>query len=572
MKRAVIIGAMLILALPVRSTTAATAGESGPDAALNRQEPRRVHGDYRISRSEVVRTDLVVEGGHLTVDGEIRGWVVVKDGDATIRGTVEGTVVVIYGNVQILGDGLVQGDAVSIGGNVGIRDSGVVTGSNISTTVAGLRRQGREVEWARIVRRAGFEELATQETAWNRPDQIRDWERDSRQWHRYRRWGSYDFLYDGNFPLGFFAYNRIDGFTFQGQIFNSQRDWGPAAISFYGGLGYGFSSRRIYYRLGLSRYWLPDMPIEIGGSVHRQLESEDTWYLYPNENDLYALFARYDYQDYYLTDGWQAYLRVTPMPRLHLGARYLQESEEAVERETNWALFGKKDGTFRENDWLTTWDPDPAQRVFAPADEGDLKRLVYFVQYDLGYNAYRYRGFGLNLEASLENVDHQGLVSGGGAFTYERLMGELKGRLSLSRVDHLWFRVRAASAKVEDGFTLPVQHCFYLGGIGTLRGYDFKQLTGDRLFLGTVEYTLGGSDWSPFFNDWALSLFFDYGLAWYTDPGTGLYTDLYPDKGMRSVGLGIAPFGSDFLKVELARPLDGESKEVSYYIRLMVDF
>jgi len=478
-------------------------------------------------------------------------------------------VVVIYGNVRVLGDGLIQGNAVSINGEVEIRDAGVVTGSNISTTLSGLRRQGSDVSWARIVRRAGYDELVRTPPD-ERRDWSRDWDRDRRDWYRTRRWSSFDFLYDGNFPLGAFTYNRVDGITAQGQIFNSMRDWGPAATSFYGGLGYGFSSRRVYYRIGLNRYWLPRSPIEIGGLAYRQLETEDDWYLYPNENDLFALFARYDFQDYYLTDGWLAYLRFRPIRELQLGARYSQESEEAVEKVTDWGIFNR-DRLFRANEWVTTWDDDPALRSYDPADEGDLHRFVYFLSYDLGFRAFRTRGVGLSLKLSLENAEHQGLASGG-AFEYDRFLAEFRGRVSLSRMDHLAIRVRAASAEVEDGFTIPVQHRYYLGGIGTLRGYGLKEFTGDRLFLGTVEYILGGDDWTPFFDDWALSFFFDYGLAWTAAADAGLYDELYPEDGLRSAGVGLSPFGNEFMKFEVVKPLDDDEKDVHYYLRLMVEF
>jgi hypothetical protein len=569
MKRAAVIGAALVLALPVKPVfVSARTAATNTGIAEYRQEPRKVRGDYRISHEDIYRGDLVVEDGHLTVDGEIRGWVVVKDGDAVIRGTVEGDVVVIYGNVRVLGDGLIQGNAVSVEGDVEIRDAGVVTGSNISTTLSGLRRQGSDVGWARIVRRAGFTDLVRSSHEYERSD--RNWDRSRRDWYQTRRWSSFDFLYDGNFPLGFFTYNRVDGITAQGQIFNSMRDWGPAATSFYGGLGYGFSSQQIYYRIGLNRYWLPRTPLEVGALAYRQLETEDDWYLYHNENDLFALFARYDFQDYFRTDGWLAYLRFRPIRELQLGARYAQESEEAASKETDWGIFNRN-RIFRENEWITTWDPDPSLRTYDPADEGDLHRFVYFLKYDLGFRAFRTRGVGLSLRLELENAEHQGLA-GGGAFNYDRFLAEFRGRVSLSRMDHLAVRIRAASALVDDGFTIPVQHRYYLGGIGTLRGYEFKQFTGDRLFLGTVEYTLGGDDWTPFFDDWALSFFFDYGLAWNAAADAGLYNELYPENGLRSAGLGIAPFGRELMKIELAKPLDDDDKDVHYYIRLMIEF
>lgn len=531
--------------------------------------PLRARGDYRIERGEVIRRDLIVEGGTLTVDGEVRGWVVVTHGDAFIRGTVQGLVVVLYGDVMVLDSGLVQGDAVSVEGDVIIRGSGVVTGSKWTTTRQGLERQGRDVDWARVVRQSGVlgreEEL---EREW--PRRERDWDVDWDDRWNYRRWTAYEFAYTGDFPLGWVCYNRVDGLTVQGEIFNSQHDWGSAATSFYGGAGYAFASKEFYYRLGLNRFFFPGTPIELGISMYRQLDTEDAWYITPNENDLNAFLARYDWYDYYRVEGMQAHLRFRPQRWLQLGVRYAQDTEMVAERVTNWSIFGG-DRVFRENEWLTTYDQDPDLREYSIADEGEIRRLVYFVRLDLTSGSSRRPTRGVVVDATLEKAEHQG-IDAGDPFTYERLLIKLEAYQRLSRIDHLALRVRVGSSTVETSYAIPVQHRYYMGGVGSLRGYDFKQFNGNRLFLGTLEYTLGADGSSPFFGGWALTFFYDYGLAWDADPEVEIDKELTPGEAVRSIGAAIAPFGWGGMRIEVAKPLDTEEKELTYYIRWSFDF
>jgi outer membrane translocation and assembly module TamA len=119
---------------------------------------------------------------------------------------------------------------------------------------------------------------------------------------------------------------------------------------------------------------------------------------------------------------------------------------------------------------------------------------------------------------------------------------------------------------------VPIQHRFYLGGVGSLRGYAFKQFSGDRIFLATAEYTLGTNGWTPILSDLALTVFYDYGLAWNADPASGLWDELYSEDAKRAAGLALAPFGWDGFRLEVARPLDTEEKEFVYYVRLEFEF
>jgi len=562
---------VLLLALvTLAGTTLAPAMAAG-----QQEEARRERGDYQVPRDMTIQGNLVVEEGDLTVDGEIRGWAVVSHGDAVIRGTVTGSVVALYGDVTIMDSGLVQGDAVSVSGEVVVRGSGVVSGSNITTTRRGLERQGRDVPWARIVRQADV--LRREERAPS-PRREDPWERgweepwEERAERRGRPWRGYDYLFDGSFPLGGLLYNRVDGLSIQGEVFGDQRDWGSLGANLYGGAGYAFVSKRFYYRLGLSRFFFASTPLEIGVSMYRQLETHDDWYLTPNENDVMALLARYDWYDYYLREGLQGHVQFSPARWLRLGALFSEDTEEVVIRNTNWSIFGG-DRRFRENEWLVLWDPDASLRQYAPADEGEIRRLTWFLHLDAARRSRVRPSRGVELDAWYEMAGDTG-ISDGGDYRYERAVAELRAYQRISRLDHLALRVRAGTVGAESGLIedVPVQHRFYLGGVGSLRGYDFKQFNGDRFFLATLEYTLGGDGWGTIFSDWALSFFYDWGSAWMAGPDEELFGGLIPEEARRSVGAAVHLMGWDGPRIEIARPIDAEDDEFRWYLRWAFDF
>ena len=115
---------------------------------------------------------------------------------------------------------------------------------------------------------------------------------------------------------------------------------------------------------------------------------------------------------------------------------------------------------------------------------------------------------------------------------------------------------------------LPVQHRFYAGGLAGLRGYGFKAFTGDRLALGSLEYTLGANTPRPSgYTGLGVGLFYDWGLAWQAEAGRELTEELMPTGAMRSLGVRLLPFGITGPRLEIARPLDGDDTSLHTYLR-----
>ncbi|HIE25913.1 TPA: hypothetical protein EYP66_01345, partial [Candidatus Poribacteria bacterium] len=91
---------------------------------------------------------------------------------------------------------------------------------------------------------------------------------------------------------------------------------------------------------------------------------------------------------------------------------------------------------------------------------------------------------------------------------------------------------------------LPAQRLSYLGGIGTLRGYEFKQFAGDNILLLNVEYRFrfrrSGSS--------ALVAFVDSGYTYQHEEKIDL------DNVHTAIGIGLQ-LGDD-IRIDLAQPLE----------------
>jgi len=100
---------------------------------------------------------------------------------------------------------------------------------------------------------------------------------------------------------------------------------------------------------------------------------------------------------------------------------------------------------------------------------------------------------------------------------FERYILDIRRYQPFGWDESLNIRLRAGTATG----TLPPMYWFDLGGISTLRGYDFKEFTGDRMVLGNVEYKLntGRDNWF-ILDGFDIILFADAGYAWFANNDT----------------------------------------------------
>lgn len=82
-----------------------------------------------IPADEVVCGDVLVIGGNLDADGDIRGSAQVIGGDASISGDISGNVTTIGGSITVLAGARIAGSAHAFGGTVNLTPGATVTNS-----------------------------------------------------------------------------------------------------------------------------------------------------------------------------------------------------------------------------------------------------------------------------------------------------------------------------------------------------------------------------------------------------------------------------------------------------------
>lgn len=422
----------------------------------------------------------------------IRGYVLSFGGDVRVRGEVNRSVVCVGGNAFVDDGGVVRGSVVSLGGNVHKSDDATVYGDMF----AGNRRTFRP------------------------------------------RWFEDDEENIIDFDLAL-DYNRVTG-ALPWALF----DVGPAgtaAPSLKARIGYAFESELWHYRLGVG-HDKPRGPLYYAGA-YRETLSDDEFRIGRDENTVYALLFRTDYRDYYFAEGFklEAGWALGRDRRVTLG--YHNELiNELPAFPRLWSLFGGD--PFRDN-YAPTGLPGVIPLV--PGEQSRLAFIRAAATYHLPYFTEPESGswqIGLRAESSEPGL--------GSDYTYTR------AHAWISRTQPLWhdqsLRIRVAGG--GSGGAIPEVRQFYLGGISSLPGYDYKEFAGDRFWLGNLEYI-----WD--INTTALFAAADAGQI-------GSNENWTDSRILFDAGLGITI--EDAFRVQLSWPLAGESRDPLVTFRLSRPF
>jgi hypothetical protein len=276
-------------------------------------------------------------------------------------------------------------------------------------------------------------------------------------------------------------YNRVDGPALTlGAAFQTAR--GPAPVLF-AEASYAYSRERGLYEGGFE-FPIGDRPrLRIGGSAYRRTATEDDWIVPEGENTIFALVARTDYRDHYESEGAQGYAAWNPGSdfELRAGARF--ESQRSLSVRTRVSLTGH----------------DPVFRPNPPIQDGDEQAFTIGVR--LGPAELPIKG-GTHGDATYERSGEPLH----GDFEYGRVRAGVHTQSRLSPTQDL--RVRLIAGSTLTG-ALPAQKIWYVGGIGTLRGHDFKSFAGDQFFVANAEFYRRARK-----NVYAFT-FLDCGAAWF---------------------------------------------------------
>ena len=437
-------------------------------------------------------------------DGEfIRGTVFSITGDIEVYGEVNRDVVALLGDVFIGPDAVVRGDVVAMNGRIDLAGDASVYGDIISGTDSRLGRR-----------------------------------------HRYSRFrNSYNEYLE--IDASFANYDRVDGLSLGLKCTFSDPD-SLLPRAWVGG-GYAFESERWRYALGLEQAVLRHPSVSIGGEAYRRLASDDNWIMSAEENSAFALFFREDFLDYYEAEGARAYLRFLPMKKLQFEAGYRYEETKWLDAERDlWAVFG---GDKFDYNFNSVPEQARAQGI-AEIDSGVMATIYTDLTYETRNpdEPFYRSGWSAKIQSEWSKPDLES------SFDYRRY------KLSLTRHQRLNRRlmvIMKATYGGSDGY-LPIHRRFYLGGVGSIHGYDHKEFSGRYFWMTNLEYRFNFPH-----SELAAAVLWDAGQ-------TAETSDFAGSEVKNSLGIAFY-LGTD-LKIGLAKRLDGaEDDKPRFFARIGFD-
>ncbi len=430
--------------------------------------------------------------GTMIIDEDefVRGLVLSIRGDVEVYGEVNKDVISLFGDVYVGPGAVARGDVASISGRIDIARDASVYGEVYS---------GKK-------RRAVYR-------------------------HRFRsREKTLSFS-------GTFHYNRVDGATPHGGMRFDDRD--SVLPSFWALGGYAFESERWRYDFGLEQTIWRERPLAVGGSFYRRLASGDDWLLSDDENLVFTLLVTEDFKDYFEAEGGSAYVHFKPLPTITLETRYRFERTKWLDAQPHlWSILGG-DKLFADN--FGRVESAFRQQSIAEIDSTENACLISRVVFDTRDPDDLFAKSSWHLTGELEWSDSD-LNSD---FDYRRY------RLAVSRYQKVHRRVMLLLRAMyggSDGY-LPMYKRYYLGGLGTLRGYQHKEFMGNRFWMANAEYRI---DFPR--TDLAAVVFWDG--AQITDCTKLIKRDV---EVKHCLGIGV--FLGDDLRINLAKRLDRSSDD-----------
>jgi Omp85 superfamily domain len=281
-------------------------------------------------------------------------------------------------------------------------------------------------------------------------------------------------------------FNPVDGFApaigFTGTVFDHAK-FNHTFLAGY--VSYKFARDTPGYSFGLERPLFRSPKLFLGGEVHDMTASDDMWRLSTVEQSLVALTFQNTYRDYYRRRGIQAFaaLRAGEANEFNVIARW--DRHEPLRNMTEVDLFREFED-YRPNAQIAAADVNSIvlgytfdmRGLTGPGVTSTYERHLKDGLFGFG----RRQQPGVRVEWTSEIAGH-GL---GGDQEFDRHILNARGYLPLSGR-------QLVSGRGLFGFshgTLPIERQFAIGGIGSVRGYRFKEESGTGLALMNVEYAL----------------------------------------------------------------------------------
>ncbi|MEE8149147.1 MAG: BamA/TamA family outer membrane protein [candidate division Zixibacteria bacterium] len=454
----------------------------------------------KLSRTK--RGNLFSFSKTLTVGHEafIRGAAISILGNIKIDGEVNKNIISLFGNINLTKGAVARGDIASVTGEIEIEEQASIYGEVYS----------------------GTEKI------------------DSRRFKFYR---------GHKFTQGVMLnYNRVDGLLLGGKFGFEHKDSLIPAVN--AGLGYAFESKRMRYFFEAEQYIWKQYLLRIGGHFYRKLSSEDDWLLSNSENSALALIAREDFKDYYESEGAGGWIKLSPAKDFLLKVSYDNYDTRWFKSQGNlWSLFGGSK-LFREN--FSSVEPTFRAAGLLELDSSHNGAVSVEFSYDDRLkdednilSGWKFLG---NLEWSSDGLSSD--------FDYRKYTFQVIRYQKVNRISSV--RLRAVHGN-SDGY-LPMYKRYFIGGLGTLPGYNHKEMIGSRFWMLNSEYRVGLTK----------QHFSNFIFMW--DVGQIANNSRLDDQTeiKHSLGLGLDFSG---LRVNFSKRLDGqEERDIKIHVRFSSSF
>ncbi len=456
-----------------------------------------LNDDYELCRKKVVNVEKHGKDDRFSFDD------LVINADEVIRGDV----VSIVGNVRVYGE--VLGDIVSVFGDVEMYDGSFAGGDVVAPfgkvlTFGDLKIKG---------------ELLPKEK-----------------------------LHEGTRKTDFdmsARFNRVEGFTLLSGIHYSEADYELPDIDI--NVGYAFASKRWNYDLGFRQQFGDKWAFYFGGNLYQGATTPDLWRFSQSENTLAGLFFKEDYHDFYHKKGAMVYFGQQLGEYSSLQVEYTAQVNGILEKRTNKTIFGGKKH-FRENFSTVLSDSVALMSI-----EGDLRLAgLRFAWDSRSDDIWPHNGQFIEV---LWETAGDGMVGDlGGDFSYDIIEALISHYQPLTPKQYLGIRAKGGYSDQK----LPLDRWFFLGGVGSLRGYDYKEFFGNRYVFGNIDY------YWEFSGDFIISLFVDVGKA-------GFGEDEFKKSDYKgNIGLGFII--GDAIRLDIAQRLDDVGKSPVVMVRTETSF
>ncbi|MFQ5599106.1 MAG: BamA/TamA family outer membrane protein [Candidatus Krumholzibacteriia bacterium] len=342
---------------------------------------------------------------------------------------------------------------------------------------------------------------------------------------------------------GDYSFTRVDGSMLWLNLkYRSTYDYTPELRV---GFGYGWESERTTYEADLAQPLLRSRALNVGVYLVDGTGYENQSGIGWRENTLAALFFKHDFNDYYHIQGVEPYVSLRLPGYSTLRVSWAVEDYDSLTSKTDWSFFKAGRDRFRPNPPLFLLeDPDGL------GGAGRLKAT----RVELVHDSRRARHVG-----TVGTYVRGFLEVGDGDFSYARWISDGRAYMRLGPPVHVALRFTAGGRFGNP--TIPSQKLFYVGGLGTVRGHEFRLLTGDHQIVGNLEYTLLFGDL-----DYGLLFFYDAGTAW-----NSTVERLDDATILQAVGFGLKSADNDF-QIHVAKPVGEIEGDIETTVRLQRTF